>query len=360
MRNLRGRLGSFALFFALTLVLARTAAAHSEPTSFLDFHLSSEGMTVVLTASTTDLAHDLPTVEPRMLLETDTIQEQRTVLGPTLLSRLRISADGAILSGQLREIEALPERQDLRLTFAFAWSATPETIQIEARLFPYDPRHKTFANFYRGDHLDRQEVFEGNRTTLDFHPGAAQSTGAVVRQFLFEGVHHIFIGPDHILFIIGLLLLGGSVARLLKIVTAFTIAHSITLGLATFGLVSPSPRLIEPLIALSIVFVGVHALLGRRGADTRMLFAFGFGLVHGFGFANVLREMALPRHALGWSLFSFNAGVEIGQICIVAAVAPLLALIRRRSEVAGERTVNALAFIVVTAGGFWFFQRVMS
>jgi hypothetical protein len=90
-----------------------------------------------------------------------------------------------------------------------------------------------------------------------------------------------------------------------------------------------------------------------------MLFAFGFGLIHGFGFANVLAEMELPPHALGWSLFAFNGGVEIGQVCIVAVVAPLLALVRRRSEVAGDRLVAGLAYAVVLAGGFWFFERVL-
>ncbi|MEP6821099.1 MAG: HupE/UreJ family protein [Chthoniobacterales bacterium] len=348
------------VLLSLSLASTQFALAHSEPTSFLDFHSETERLEVVLTASTTDLAHDLPTVEPSMLLNATTLREQQNALAEIALSRLRIFAGNQLLSGQLLSAEAVPDRQDLRLTFAFAWSAVPETLRVEARLFPYDSRHKTFANFYRGDRLVRQEVMEGKRTTIEFNQGTDQGIWAVVRQFLYEGVHHIFIGPDHILFIIGLLLLGGSVGRLLKIVTAFTVAHSITLGLATFGLLNPSPRLIEPLIALSIVFVGIHALLGRKTADTRMLFAFGFGLVHGFGFANVLREMALPRQALGWSLFAFNGGVEIGQMCIVAVVAPLLVLVHRRSELAGERTVTALAFAVVTAGGFWFFQRVLA
>ncbi len=150
----------------------------------------------------------------------------------------------------------------------------------------------------------------------------------MVRQFVREGVRHIFIGPDHILFLVGLLLLGGTLSQLLRIVTAFTLAHSVTLVLATLNVLSPPARVIEPMIALSIIFVGAHALWqSKEGRDWRLLFAFCFGFVHGFGFANVLREMRLPRGALGWSLFSFNAGVEIGQACIVLAVAPLLALL---------------------------------
>jgi hypothetical protein len=94
--------------------------------------------------------------------------------------------------------------------------------------------------------------------------------------------------------------------------------------------------------------------------DPRLLLAFSFGLVHGFGFASALQEMMLPRHALGWSLFAFNGGVEIGQACIVIMVAPLLALLRQRTPALSERVIATGALCVVTAGAFWFFQRVMA
>ena len=133
-----------------------------------------------------------------------------------------------------------------------------------------------------------------------------------------------------------------------------------TLVLATLNLLNPPARLIEPIIALSIVFVGAHALLRRGGRrDWRLLFAFGFGFIHGFGFANVLREMNLPRAALGWSLFSFNLGVEVGQACIVLAVAPMLAFIHQRNALLGRRIVTASSVCVVLAGAFWFVQRVI-
>ncbi|MBA2242549.1 MAG: HupE/UreJ family protein [Chthoniobacterales bacterium] len=189
-----------------------------------------------------------------------------------------------------------------------------------------------------------------------------QGIGTVIKQFVREGVHHIFIGPDHILFVIGLLLLGGTLKRLLKIVTAFTIAHSITLVLATLNILSPPARIIEPMIALSIIFVGAHALSqSKEGRDWRLLFAFCFGFVHGFGFANVLREMRLPRGELGWSLFSFNVGVEIGQACIVLAVAPILAQLYRRTRPATSRRIaSAGAFCVIVAGAYWFTERTFN
>lgn len=360
MKALRVGCGRALTLLAAVFLSTGGAAAHDEPTSFLDIRLGSDGLTASLTASTTDLAHELPTVEPAMLLDPAVAATQRAALTSLLKERLRLSADGAPLNVELRAVEPVSAQRDLRLEWHCAWAAIPATIQVQSRLFPYDARHRTFLNIYENNRLQRQEIFEGDAPPIEYRAGSRQSLGAVVRQFVYEGVHHIFIGPDHILFVIGLLLLGGSVGQLLKIVTAFTVAHSITLGLATFGILRPPASLVEPAIALSIVFVGVHALFGQRWRDPRVLFAFGFGLIHGFGFANVLQEMELPRHALGWSLLAFNVGVEIGQAAIVLAVAPLLALLRQRGTRVSERVLVAGALLVTAAGSFWFFQRILA
>jgi hypothetical protein len=109
---------------------------------------------------------------------------------------------------------------------------------------------------------------------------------------------------------------------------------------------------------LSIVYVGADNLLMKDGRDVRAWIAFAFGFIHGFGFASVLREMDLPARALGWSLFSFNAGVEIGQLIVVAAVATALSAVRSRNEMAGRRLAFAGSLAVMAAGAFWFVQRV--
>src|SRR5213594_2424728 len=166
------------------------------------------------------------------------------------------------------------------------------------------------------------------------------------------------IGPDHLLFLVGLLLLGGSVRRLAMVVTSFTIAHSFTLSLAALNILSPPARLIEPAIALSIIYVGADNLLAQGGRDVRAWIAFAFGFIHGFGFANVLREMELPARALGWSLFSFNFGVEIGQLLVVVVVASTFAALRARSAWARNQLVYAGSIVVIAAGSFWFVQRV--
>jgi hypothetical protein len=126
--------------------------------------------------------------------------------------------------------------------------------------------------------------------------------------------------------------------------------------------VIPPAAVIEPAIALSIVYVGADNLMvrDRPGRDMRAWIALGFGLIHGFGFANVLREMDLPPRALGWSLFAFNVGVEIGQALVVTLVGWVLATLRARSQQAGRAIVLVGSLVVMAAGGFWFLERVFA
>jgi len=247
---------------------------------------------------------------------------------------------------------------------AFAWSASardPAALELSGPLFPYDPAHETYVNVYVDGKLVHEDLLDHEHTGARYEVGTRQSVWYVATTFVQQGVHHIFIGPDHILFVVGLLLLGGSLPRLLKIVTSFTVAHTITLVLATLRIVNPPPRLVEPLIALSIVYIGIETLvaMGRR-RDARARIAFGFGLIHGFGFASVLREFGLPSAGLGWALGSFNLGVEIGQACIVLAVAPLLTWLRMRDPSAGRRLVTVTSAVIIAAGAYWFVQRLLA
>ena len=182
----------------------------------------------------------------------------------------------------------------------------PAHVAIRAYVFPYDPIHQTFINLYEEDAIRLQAILDAARQTVEYYAGTTQGRLAVIRTFVLSGIEHILIGPDHILFLIGLLLLGGTLARLALIVTAFTIGHSITLSLAALDILSPPAYFIEPLIALTIVVVGADNLLvlragagHRTAADIRAWLAAGFGLIHGFGFAYVLKEFGLPQAALG-------------------------------------------------------------
>jgi hydrogenase/urease accessory protein HupE len=214
------------------------------------------------------------------------------------------------------------------------------------------------VTIYEMNRMAYQEFLKPGQNSLEHFTGTSQGKWIVAKKFIWQGVWHIFIGPDHILFIIGLLLFGGTIKRLLTIVTSFTLAHSITLGLAALNIFSPSARLVDCLVALSIVYIGVENLLAKSGhRDIRARISFCFGLIHGFGFAVVLREFGLPPQALITSLFSFNLGVEIAQACIILSVAPILGFIRIQNERLSQRIVTVGSGGIVLAGGYWFILR---
>jgi hydrogenase/urease accessory protein HupE len=181
-----------------------------------------------------------------------------------------------------------------------------------------------------------------------------------VREFLGLGVAHILTGYDHLLFLIGLLLVGGTLRSALQIITSFTCAHSITLALATLNVVNISPRITEPMIAASIVYVGLENVL-QPAAPRRWLLTFGFGLIHGFGFASALRELGLGANnsSVVAPLFSFNLGVELGQLTIAAMALPLIWRYRT-SPAFMKRFVPVGSMMVALTGAYWLLQRTLS
>jgi hydrogenase/urease accessory protein HupE len=180
-----------------------------------------------------------------------------------------------------------------------------------------------------------------------------------------HGVEHILLGYDHLLFVFALMLIVRSLAMLLWTVTAFTAAHSITLALATLGVVDVPGPPVEATIALSIVLLAVEILRARAGepsftAQRPWLVAFTFGLLHGFGFAGALTEIGLPQADVPLALFAFNVGVELGQLAFVAAVLAAWSALRRvrwSTRVAARATVVATYFIGAVAS-FWFVERL--
>jgi hydrogenase/urease accessory protein HupE len=239
-----------------------------------------------------------------------------------------------------------------------SWEAREEraagSFKFDAPLFPDVPGDTTVVAVYRdGKLIDRAAL-------TPQHPAAVlgENTTAVVRRFVEMGVAHILSGADHILFVLGLILAGGSFRRLLAIVSAFTLAHSITLSCTTLGVASLSPRIVEPMIAFSILVVGVENLLtGKPRFSHRVAMAFGFGFFHGFGFAGALTESGLPQNAIAASLAAFNIGVELGQGLIVALAAPLLAYLYRQSPGLHLKLVRVAAALIAIAGAAWFVQR---
>lgn len=196
---------------------------------------------------------------------------------------------------------------------------------------------------------------------------AEQSFWDVFVDYIWQGVLHIVLGLDHVLFVLCLLLAARRFRPLLAVITSFTLAHSITLAMSALEMLTLPPEVVEPLIALSIAWVAVELLLEKKSSDDEEetgpplhLYAltFAFGLLHGFGFSYVLRdEVGLPTDALVPALLSFNVGVELGQIAIVAAAFPLVAWVRGRDW--GSKGIKAAAAAVLLVSLYWFVTRLM-
>jgi len=203
-----------------------------------------------------------------------------------------------------------------------------------------------------------QVLLSTTHPTLDIS-AAARSTLEVAFEFFQHGVEHILTGYDHICFLLAVILWANRFWPVVKVVTAFTVAHSITLSLAALGYVALPSALTEAAIAASIVYVAVENFFSRNFAK-RWHDTFIFGLVHGFGFASGLLEIGVPEHAVAPALASFNIGVETGQIGIVLVVVPLLVLSDRLSGgERGKKIVYAASTIIALLGAYWFLMRTV-
>jgi hypothetical protein len=234
-------------------------------------------------------------------------------------------------------------------------------------------RTDVLARFIREDATTQTARLTPEDTS--FEVTAEPDAWQVAKTYLLLGIEHILLGIDHLLFVLGLLFLVGSWRRLVATVTAFTLAHSITLAAATLGLVHVPQTPIEAAIALSVMFVAaeiLHQAQGRSGLTARApwVVAFIFGLLHGFGFAGALREVGLPQSDIPIALLFFNVGVEVGQLMFIAAVVTVLGLASRLMGKAGpgergpwqaEALIHTpVAYVVGSTAAFWVVQRVVA
>ena len=179
--------------------------------------------------------------------------------------------------------------------------------------------------------------------------------------YLVLGFKHILpLGLDHILFVLSLFLLSPKLKPILTQSIAFTIAHSVTLGLAMYQIVTPPSKIIEVLIALSIIYVAAENIFSPKLKKSRIGIVFLFGLVHGLGFASSLSEMGLPRNAYLTSLITFNVGVELGQVTVILAAWFLLAKWFANKSYYSSRVVIPLSCVIIAIAGFWTVERIFS
>ena len=314
-------------------------------------------------ASTRVLAHDPGLSAADLRLEGTTLRAHvafsRTDVDPaTKPTVLEVRTAGKIVSATQTTIETDDSNA---VHFHLAFPVTPgQSLEIRAAILG-KLAHGHRQYFTLRDERERLIAEQ----MLDVNHGVVEVASSDVREeytfhkFLLLGVEHILTGYDHLLFLFGLLLVGGSFRAAAKIITSFTVAHSITLVLATFNIVSLPSRIVEPMIAVSIVYVGIENIW-HRNLDKRWLLTFGFGLIHGLGFASALRELGIGAHgaAAAIPLISFNLGVEIGQISIAAIILPIIWSLRER-PVFVLRWVPACSVVVALLGSYWFVQRII-
>ena len=340
-------------------LLCFASVTHAQPLSVSYSRWSVEGRAVRATIR-------LPIDDMDLLLQIDRdmdgtltdaeIEQARQGVARYAVSHLQVSANGTPLTGSLQSVGRWKDKQQfpyLEAQITYASQQVIDDVSIRVTLLTdLYAGHRNLAEIAVGDR--RAEFVFQHASTYTVRRGAG-SGWQTAKSFLSLGIEHIFTGYDHILFLFGLLLVGRGFRNLVAIVTSFTLAHSTTLTLATLGFVQPARWTIEGAIALSIAYVGVENLVSTNMSH-RWKIAFGFGLVHGFGFATILRDMELPRSALLISLFTFNAGVEVGQIAIVALMVPLLRLIQRTQY--HERIIRYASAFIVAMGLYWFYERV--
>ena len=268
---------------------------------------------------------------------------------PALLRQhLQVTADGK---------PCVADRDDA-LVVAFQCVSADSHIRVEDHLGQVlgDTHHVIALFTWNGG--SQSHSFSTKTPTVVVGLAAGQTPSASSAASFFPlGVEHIATGYDHLLFLLALILCGGNLKSLIKIITAFTLAHSITLGAAALALVSLPSVLVESVIALSIAYVAFENLFPRFALSRRWLISFAFGLVHGFGFSSVLQEIDLPRDNLVSALLNFNLGVEAGQLIAVLIVVPALLWLKKQSY--EQAVIRGLSWLVMLAGLGWFIERLV-
>jgi hypothetical protein len=365
-------------FLALLLLLAGSAFAHKPSDSYLTARASQD-------AATIDIRWDIALRDLDYVLELDRdgngditwgeVRRRAADIHQYAVQRLALTAGGQACTWAAPAAMQLDRHSDgTYAVLGLQARCTPgvESLRLKySALFDVDPTHRGLVQWLAPGATGAQALVFSS--TSAEQPLALRGPSALetLRQYVVEGVWHIWIGYDHILFLLSLLLpavllraAGGwtpverlptALMAVVKVVTAFTLAHSITLSLAALGVVSLPSRVVESVIAASVVLAALNNLRGTI-EKRRWVMAFVFGLIHGFGFASVLADLGLPQDALVLALVGFNVGVELGQLAIVAAFLPLAFWLRRtRFYRLGILQVGSIVIAILAS--WWFLQR---
>jgi hypothetical protein len=362
-------------YFLLLLFTACAAHAHTQSSAYLTLQSSRTSLTGEWHLALRDLDDAVGLdVNNDGVITWGELLSRKDAVCAYALSRLHIQGDGHPASLRVREFLVDHHSDGAYAVLRFAVEGVQHPAKLEVNytaMFDIDPKHRGLLRLQH-DGQTQLAVFAPATPSQQWDL-VGKGPAAPFLTFLREGVWHIWSGYDHILFLLALLLPGvlrrragawqpvpdarPAIVNVLKIVTAFTVAHSITLSLAALGLVHLPGRLVESAIAASVVLAAFNNL-APFFAERGWLVAFGFGLLHGFGFANALRDLGLQHGQLAATLFGFNLGVEAGQLAIVAVFLPL-ALSLRRLLLYQRFVLRAGSVAIMLVASTWFAERVL-
>jgi hydrogenase/urease accessory protein HupE len=350
----------WALGLLMTLSLALPSPAHWADLAVADIQIKQQDVSLNLTLPT-GLIAQFDDDRDQQLSDTEIIKHQ-TDLQQFFNAKIQLTAakqkhDTLTIKSTAAKkmpsnLMATPDTHS-NLLLQYRWAQPIKQLQIHYDLFiPGVTTARCLAQVFR----------DGQVNNLVFTPGSKNAAlidipiDQQITSFIGLGIEHIWTGYDHILFLISLLMLGGELRSLLKIVTAFSVSHSFTLFLAALNIISIPSRWVEIAIALSIAYIAAENLW-RKEPKARWQMAFGFGLIHGLGFSSALQELELPQTNLVTSLASFAVGIEIGQLVIVLIVYFLLSYLRKFSWDITIRRFISGGVIVMSL--IWFWERAL-
>ncbi len=356
-------------FACLYLLFGVTTCAHDPGLSNIDVKIESNRLTALLVYNYVDIEGAVM-VDQNLdrTITTEEFSAAQAQLEELARKAIIVKVNGAVVPPSEVQVR-IAKAEDGRDTayFSLVYPATPSSsLIIKSNLM--DQLSRGHREYFRltnaASNTIAERLLDANNATAEVTAGelsAALGRWHTFKQFLLLGIEHILLGFDHLCFLLALLLVATTLGSVLKIVTSFTLAHSITLALAAFDKVTLSPSIVEPMIAVSIVYVGLENIW-RKGKDIegRWLLTFAFGLIHGFGFAGVLKELNIGAGGSGIAvpLVSFNVGVEMGQLAVAALVWPLLQWLRKRPELT-TKLIPVGSLLVAIAGGYWLIERTL-
>ena len=347
---------------AAVILSAQMLQGHDPGLSTAVVRVADGGFEARLTFSPTDVEVLVPLDADRDgQVSPGEFESARAKVTSAMMDSLEITLDDRAIPIKEADASLQVEEDNIHIRLLFE-PAAGEQLFIRSRWLtqlPFGHRQYLAIVDRNGRTIEKRLLdAENSSAAVHLRPAARTDSQAAFSDFFTLGLEHIITGYDHLLFLLALLIGGGSLVASAKIITSFTVAHSITLAVAVFGLVELSSGFVEAMIALSIIYVGAENLLDRR-LGRRWIITFAFGLVHGFGFASILREIGFGSGGgVALPLLSFNLGVEFGQVALAMIVLPFIWQFRRRST-SFERCARLTSAGIVILAAHWLVERTL-